>query len=220
VGLYDIRNRTYAPALGRFLQRDPLGIASGLNQYIYVWNNPTNETDPLGFGHWWNVASAAWDTAIGAGEVALGIAGIVAPEPATTAGGVFLLTKNYGDLWLGTANLMNAILGKKSNIPANTFDALAQGSAHVLDLSPKNKELLRCAFAMADMLATGRMDPFKSVSFLAKGGKLASKLVRTAKGLAGMLGKFGDIKWSIDRAFEAQGFWYVPGVGPNWVSAA
>jgi RHS repeat-associated protein len=219
VGLYDMRNRTYAPALGRFLQRDPLGAVSGLNFYIYVCNNPTNETDLLGFGdndgYWWNVVSAAWDTAIGAGEVGLGIAGIVAPEPATTVGGVFLFTKGCGDAWLGAANLMNAILGKKSNIPSNTFDALAQGSAYALGLSPKNKELLRIAFAMADMLATGKMDPFKSVSFFAKGGKLASNMARTAKGLASVLGKFGDIKWSIDKAVEAKGYWYVPGVGPN-----
>ncbi|MCP4590268.1 MAG: hypothetical protein GY842_05970 [bacterium] len=40
--------RYYAPSLGRFLQRDPIGVAGGLNVYAYVENAPTNHVDPLG----------------------------------------------------------------------------------------------------------------------------------------------------------------------------
>ena len=38
----------YAPTLGRFLQRDPLGYVDGMNMYAYVTNNPTNYLDPMG----------------------------------------------------------------------------------------------------------------------------------------------------------------------------
>jgi RHS repeat-associated protein len=48
-GLYYYRARYYSPAQGRFLSRDPLGLASGdTNPYAYVLNQPTGLTDPMG----------------------------------------------------------------------------------------------------------------------------------------------------------------------------
>ncbi len=47
-GLYHLRARDYSPALGRFLQPDPIGMAGGLNLYAYVGNDPLNHTDPSG----------------------------------------------------------------------------------------------------------------------------------------------------------------------------
>ena len=36
------------PRAGRWLNRDPLGEAAGLNMYAYVGNNPINLNDPSG----------------------------------------------------------------------------------------------------------------------------------------------------------------------------
>jgi len=47
-GLYDFRARIYSPALGRFMQTDPIGTAGGANLYAYVGNDPLNLTDPYG----------------------------------------------------------------------------------------------------------------------------------------------------------------------------
>jgi RHS repeat-associated protein len=67
LGLYDYKARFYDPALGRFLQPDPIvpepGDPRALNRYAYVYNNPLRYTDPS--GHWletlWDIASIAWD---------------------------------------------------------------------------------------------------------------------------------------------------------------
>jgi RHS repeat-associated protein len=49
IGQYYDRARGYGPALGRFVQQDPLGFASGdVTLYRYAGNNPPNLTDPTG----------------------------------------------------------------------------------------------------------------------------------------------------------------------------
>lgn len=47
-GLYLARHRWYSPALGRFLERDPLGYAAGANLVEYVGSSPAMRLDPLG----------------------------------------------------------------------------------------------------------------------------------------------------------------------------
>lgn len=42
------RNRYYWPGFRRFISRDPIGLAGGINPYVYVNNNPVNFNDPLG----------------------------------------------------------------------------------------------------------------------------------------------------------------------------
>ena len=72
-GLYYMRHRHYDAALGRFLQRDPMGIDGGLNLYAYVGNNPATHIDPLGLFEW-----ATWaELTIGAATTYM----IVSPDP-------------------------------------------------------------------------------------------------------------------------------------------
>ncbi len=45
-GLYFTRSRYYAPAIARFISREPVG--TGINAYQYVGDSPTNFADPTG----------------------------------------------------------------------------------------------------------------------------------------------------------------------------
>lgn len=47
-GLLYYGYRYYQPQTGRWLSRDPLGEAGGMNLYGFVGNNPVSKTDPLG----------------------------------------------------------------------------------------------------------------------------------------------------------------------------
>jgi len=47
-GLCALAFRHYDPATGRFVNRDPIGYAGGVNLYGYVGNSPAGAVDPLG----------------------------------------------------------------------------------------------------------------------------------------------------------------------------
>ncbi len=62
--LYYVRNRTYAPALGRWIQRDPIGYAGGINLYDYAGSRPLVVADPNGALPWWTwffIPITAWE---------------------------------------------------------------------------------------------------------------------------------------------------------------
>lgn len=47
-GVYYYRARYYSPKLQRFLSEDPIGLAGGINSFVYVGNNPIRYIDPSG----------------------------------------------------------------------------------------------------------------------------------------------------------------------------
>jgi RHS repeat-associated protein len=59
--------RFYQPVMGRWLTRDPLQEAGGINLYGFVQNNPVNMIDPLGLFSWgfggsWGPITVSWDS--------------------------------------------------------------------------------------------------------------------------------------------------------------
>jgi RHS repeat-associated protein len=97
-------NRDYEPAVGRYLQSDPTGLAAGPATYLYVNGNPLMLSDSLGLS--WEQGGAALGCGIGggvgstvgaAGGGALGAAGGLACGPGAPA------CSTVGAAALGTA---------------------------------------------------------------------------------------------------------------------
>ncbi len=52
IRLVHVGARWYQPSIGRFVQRDPIGIRGGMNVYEYCGSNPLHRVDPRGHGFW------------------------------------------------------------------------------------------------------------------------------------------------------------------------
>jgi RHS repeat-associated protein len=91
-GLYFMKSRYYDAVTGRFLQKDPIGLAGGpTNLYAYVGNNPVIRVDPEG-NDWKTDLSVAAGTAGGAflagtpvgwGLVSMAVAGYTVSKTVT-----------------------------------------------------------------------------------------------------------------------------------------
>ena len=121
-GLIYYRARYYDPSLGRFTQRDPIGIAGGINPYAYVGNNPINYTDPSG------LMPPAPRNVDPNGSYATPDDACVGEAPGNGLGDAF--ARGGGGLWLTYAGLrdMPTARGRLGYSPASAEEI---GRAHV-----------------------------------------------------------------------------------------
>jgi RHS repeat-associated protein len=129
-GLLYMWNRWYDPDLGRFLNRDPLGLAGGdLNLYRYAANNPLTKVDPFGLYTFIDVHTG------GVGHINIG----------TSTGG----SSNYGlypreELGLFTWSVQAQVVRQKrtnESIVLNTTpeqERAIDAAIHNIDMAAKN----------------------------------------------------------------------------------
>ena len=112
--------RYYAPWTAQWTSPDPKGMVDGTNLYGYSRNNPVNRTDPGGMQSKDQSENGSWPElnlmnrglglvmgTAGLAEMAVGGAGIIAPEPTLTLGGGLLFTHGVDTAWTGGRMLLS-----------------------------------------------------------------------------------------------------------------
>jgi len=112
-GLLYMRARYYDPEIGRFITKDPIWFAGGVNLYRYVNNNPLNLVDPWGMEPWWyNPLEELGETGL---EWLSEIEGLPGASSLQALGELARLAakSQYEDVWWGDVmeNAAKAILG-------------------------------------------------------------------------------------------------------------
>jgi len=110
---YHFRARTESPFLGRFMQRDPIGLLGGdFNLYRYTLNNPLNLLDPFGLLYVLLEGGASAGAALGIGPYASASGGFAFGTSCggkkITAGFTRTLPNGFGQVGLAIFAGLNA----------------------------------------------------------------------------------------------------------------
>ncbi|MGQ9686792.1 MAG: RHS repeat-associated core domain-containing protein [Thiobacillaceae bacterium] len=97
-GLFFMANRYYHARLGRFIQRDPIGLAGGWNTYAYAGNNPVGRIDPQGY---LGLDLGDWKFWVGSSLTGLGGILVLAPTGVSQAVGLPLMKIGTGMMITG-----------------------------------------------------------------------------------------------------------------------
>jgi type VI secretion system secreted protein VgrG len=110
-GLHYNYFRDYNPAIGRYVQSDPIGLRGGLNTFGYVEGNPANAVDPLGLFNYAKGAVAIGNFLNGGRLLGTGGAKIAAGAGVSATG--VGIPVSAGSIAWGTWNIKSALAAAK-----------------------------------------------------------------------------------------------------------
>lgn len=119
-GFYHLRARHYAPSLGKFLSRDPIGYAAGSNCYTYCGGDPTGHSDPSGLAEVPGLLARLTQALVGRGASETA-AGYQAEWILARAGSRYAAGAGFGLIGEGAATAL--LLGDFAGIAAEAWEA-------------------------------------------------------------------------------------------------
>ncbi|MBI2346297.1 MAG: carboxypeptidase regulatory-like domain-containing protein [Deltaproteobacteria bacterium] len=192
-GLYYMRARYYDPAQGRFISKDPIGMAGGMNLYGYVGNNPLRAADPLGLFSWktfgtglLELGKAALSVVETVGNAFLAGGSLAIFQPEGTAALGLAAVGNLDDAFVNTTNSFNNIVGAFSDKPAEKlitqgpyreFLQATLGSTKLLDVPQEAADVASFLYETPQLIK-------ETPKIIEKIGK-ASKIYKNAKSVGG-----------------------------------
>ncbi|MDR6872188.1 RHS repeat-associated protein [Bosea sp. BE125] len=198
-GLYYYRARMYAPALGRFLQPDPIGTQGGLNLYAYVGNDPLNLIDPTG---WVQEAAGSFGQRLLSSFVnAVPGAYYGGRVPEEFRAGNYGNAAIYGAMALGDAALGIATFGASTEVQAGVRSVSSIATATAREIGVAGETAVRSAYDIGPKIAI----PINGLVRFPDG--LTGQVVSEVKNVANLsftrqLRDYSDFAQSTGRSFD------------------
>jgi RHS repeat-associated protein len=117
-GLNLTRTRVYSAAFGRFISRDPIGEAGGVNLYAYVGNNPASLRDPMGLDAGYTSSGYDPDTAGVAQRAEADIQYMTSPAEGAQYWNNYMMGMGMAATEIGLGGLAG-LLGARPCLPAS-----------------------------------------------------------------------------------------------------
>ena len=125
--MYYFGGRYYDPDAGRWLTPDPIGMADGLNKYLYVHNDPVNFVDPEGYcGE--NLLSGIHSAQFANGALQYGSWYLLYADP-LLGGPAMLATSGIGAGLAGAEYFLTGNSGKLTEAVTDMLSAYGGGTA-------------------------------------------------------------------------------------------
>jgi RHS repeat-associated protein len=140
-GLYYLRSRYYLSSTGRLLSEDGIGLAGGLNLYVFALNSPVAARDPFGFNADWLDHATNFFSGMGSGVS-------------------FGLTDHIQD-WMGTSEYVDGNSGAYfvgELIGDQINDRLTGGMGRLGDAADLGRDMGRMGGPVAGFMGGGGKD--------------------------------------------------------------
>jgi RHS repeat-associated protein len=178
-GLYDTDTalvhfgaRWYDSATGRWLSKDPILLAGGLNLYAFCGNDPVNFSDPLGLAEmsWGGMASAIGsflsNTFLNSGDIA--------NAWELTKGADYSTLRGWGEGTLGTIGLLALTVDAAGNV----IPGKAAGEAAIKTGLKDAVKLLKYPDKLKDIdNAVHNLETIQDAQKMIRKGKLSGKII-------------------------------------------
>ena len=172
-------HRYYDPDTGKYITPDPIGLAGGINPFVYTLNNPINFIDPYGLINWNRVGTGVIETTAGGVGIAVAATSEVVSVGTATVLAVGVATIAVPTFSHGVSEVILGFLEKDDLIPPVTGPAVT-ALAITGDVNrAREVDLISGAMLLGGNIGTWAVKVPKTLELISSGMDLTNSAIQS-----------------------------------------